>query len=147
MLLVEKKLQVYTLDGTLVNTVGAEQGMMSPWYVAVDHNDGNILVSDFHNHCVYVYAEDGRFLFKFGGEGDVEGQLKQPRGICTDGAGNIIVADSWNHRVELFDKTGAFLRHVTTEIRNPHAVAMTMQGWLVVTGSENDTFTVFKPDS
>ncbi|KAI8497613.1 hypothetical protein Bbelb_249190 [Branchiostoma belcheri] len=123
---------VFRPDGTLVRTVGQQQGMKHPWYITVD-KERNILMADCGNHCVYVYNEDGQFLFQFGGEGSGEGQLKVPYGICTDRAGNIIVVDWRNRRVEMFDKTGKFFKHITTDMESPQAVAMATQGQLVVT--------------
>ncbi|CAH1240996.1 TRIM3 [Branchiostoma lanceolatum] len=132
---------VFRPDGTLVRTVGQQQGMENPHYITVD-GEGNILVSDYDNNCVYVYNEDGQFLFQFGGEGSGEGQLDNPSGICTDRAGNIIVADNGNRRVEMFDKTGGFLKHITTDMRAPQAVAMATKGQLVVTDVYN-TVSIF----
>ncbi|XP_078584377.1 uncharacterized protein LOC144866692 [Branchiostoma floridae x Branchiostoma japonicum] len=132
---------VFKPDGTLVGTVGQQQGMKHPRYITVDR-EGNILVSDVDNHCVYVYNKDGQFLFQFGGEGSGEGQLKHPRGICTDRAGNIIVADMGNNHVEMFDKTGKFLKHITTDMEVPWAVAMAPQGQLVMTNM-NNTISIF----
>ncbi|XP_035660450.1 tripartite motif-containing protein 3-like [Branchiostoma floridae] len=124
---------VYSPDGTLVRTVGQQQGMKYPQYITVDRK-GNILVSDCNNHCVYVYNEDGQYLFQFGSfERNGQDQLYKPRGICTESAGNIIVADSGNNRVEMFDKTGKFLKFITTDMGKPWAVAMTTNGQLVVT--------------
>ncbi|XP_078689465.1 uncharacterized protein LOC144920893 [Branchiostoma floridae x Branchiostoma belcheri] len=120
-----------TTDGTLVRTVGEEQGMKSPEYVTVD-GDGNILVSDEDNHCVYVYNEDGQFLFQFGGDGSGEGQLNDPLGICTDRVGNIIVADTGNRRVEMFDKTRKFLKHIARDMTSPHAVARRDSWWSLI---------------
>ncbi|XP_078665179.1 uncharacterized protein LOC144907712 [Branchiostoma floridae x Branchiostoma belcheri] len=133
---------VFRPDGTLVRTVGQQQGMKYPWYITVD-GEGNILVSDCCNDCVFVYNEDGQFLFKFGGLGSGEGQLKNPHGICTDRAGNIIVADIGNRRVEMFDKTGKFLKHIATDMGEPLAVAMATQGQLVVTDYMNYTVSIF----
>ncbi|KAI8493585.1 hypothetical protein Bbelb_285060 [Branchiostoma belcheri] len=130
-------------DGTLVRTVGQQQGMKWTQYITVD-GEGNILVSDCENDCVYVYNEDGQFLFKFGGLGSGEGRLKYPLGICTDRAGNIIVADGGNKRVEMFDKTGRFLKHITTGVSRPWAVAMATQGQLVVTNTVDNSVTIFK---
>eukprot|EP00058_Branchiostoma_floridae_P006911 XP_002592399.1 hypothetical protein BRAFLDRAFT_67264 [Branchiostoma floridae] len=132
---------VFMPDGTLVRTVGQQQGMKQPWFITVD-GEGNILVSDYGNNCVCVCNEDGQFLFQFGGEGSGEGQLKGPCGICTDRAGNIIVADADNSRVEMFDKTGKFLKHITTDMTGPCAVAMTPQGQLVVTDDNDHTVTI-----
>ncbi|CAH1272987.1 TRIM3 [Branchiostoma lanceolatum] len=132
---------VFRPDGTLVRTVGQQQGMENPHYITVD-GEGKILVSDYDNNCVYVYNEDGQFLFQFGRQGSGEGQLDNPSGICTDRAGNIIVADNGNRRVEMFDKTGGFLKHITTDMENPCAVAMATKGQLVVTDVYN-TVSVF----
>ncbi|KAI8497217.1 hypothetical protein Bbelb_251660 [Branchiostoma belcheri] len=135
---------VFRPDGTLVGTVGQQQGMKFPRYITVDR-EGNILVSDMDNHCVYVYNEDGQFLFQFGGEGSGEGQLNNPCGICTDiRTGNIIVADKGNSRVEMFDKTGKFLKHITTYMNKPYAVAMATQGQLVVTEYGDHKVSIFE---
>ncbi|XP_078590583.1 uncharacterized protein LOC144870410 [Branchiostoma floridae x Branchiostoma japonicum] len=134
--------QVFRPDGKLVRTVGQQQGMEYPWYITVD-SEGNILVSDCDSQHVYVYNEDGQFLFQFGGEGSGEGQLQYTYGICIDRAGNIIVADKGNSRVEMFDKTGKFLKHITTDMEEPRAVAWAIQGQLVVTDGENHTVSIF----
>ncbi|XP_035698295.1 tripartite motif-containing protein 3-like [Branchiostoma floridae] len=136
------EVQVFRPDGTLVRTVGQQQGMKRPWYITVDGEE-NILVSDLCNHCVYVFNEDGQFLFKFGGEGSGKGQLLHPFGICTDRAGNIFVIDRGNSRVEMFDKTGKFVKHIAMGVKEPQAVAMTTQGQVVVTSCRNHTVTVF----
>eukprot|EP00058_Branchiostoma_floridae_P017086 XP_002602574.1 hypothetical protein BRAFLDRAFT_81834 [Branchiostoma floridae] len=137
-------------DGTLVRTVDGkapgsgwlsslfwQQRMKRLMYISVD-GEGRILVSDWDNHCVFVYDDFGKFLFKFGGEGSGEGKLKHPYGSGTDSSGNIIVADSGNNRVELFDITGRF-KHITTNIEHPGGVAMAPQGQLVVTCCKNHT--------
>ncbi|XP_019636630.1 PREDICTED: tripartite motif-containing protein 3-like [Branchiostoma belcheri] len=135
---------VFRPDGTLVGTGGQQQGMKGPQYITVDR-EGNILVSDKDNHRVFVYSfEDGQFLFQFGGRGSGEGRLKHPHGICTDRTGNIIVADWGNDRVEMFDKTGKFLKHITTDMVRPQAVAMATQGQLVVTNHMEDKVSIFQ---
>ncbi|XP_078573675.1 uncharacterized protein LOC144860385 [Branchiostoma floridae x Branchiostoma japonicum] len=135
------EVQVFRPDGTLVKTVGRQQCMKHPRYITLDRK-GDILVSDSYMHCVFVYDKDGQFVFKFGGEGKREGQLNKPLGICTDRKGNIIVADSMNDRVEMFDKTGRFLKHVATDIKRPHAVAMAPKGQLVVTSVDKHTIQI-----
>eukprot|EP00058_Branchiostoma_floridae_P006912 XP_002592400.1 hypothetical protein BRAFLDRAFT_67265 [Branchiostoma floridae] len=128
---------------TIVRTVGLEKGMKDPGNITVD-GEGNMLVSDCENDCVYVYAQDGQFLFKFGGEGSGEGQLLGPMGICTDKAGNIIVADRGNSRLEMFDKTGKFLKHIYLDIESPWGIAMAPQGQLVITDFDNHTVTIVR---
>ncbi|CAH1247909.1 TRIM3 [Branchiostoma lanceolatum] len=96
------EVQVFRPDGFLVRRFGHPEGeMRHPWYITVD-GEGNILVSDWLTHSVYMYDESGKFLLKFGGEGSGEGQLRDPFSICTDSSGHIIVADLGNKRVQMF---------------------------------------------
>ncbi|XP_078609182.1 uncharacterized protein LOC144880707 [Branchiostoma floridae x Branchiostoma japonicum] len=134
-------LKVFKPDGTLVNEFGRDLGMTYPRYVAIAH-DGNILVSDWDTHHIYVFDETGNFKFKFGGRGSEDGQLTEPHGVCTDSFGNIIVADRGNNRVELFTKHGEFIRHTATDLASPNGVATGQGNELVVTCWDN-TVTIF----
>eukprot|EP00058_Branchiostoma_floridae_P016001 XP_002601489.1 hypothetical protein BRAFLDRAFT_241726 [Branchiostoma floridae] len=127
---------VFKPNGKLLRTIGDQQGMEYPHYVTVD-KEGRVLVSDSAGPYVYVYDEEGEFLFKFGGWGEGEGQLNRPHGICTDSLGRILVADSGNDRVDMFDSSGEFLSHAIPDIKQPLAVAITRRGNLVVSNSEN----------
>eukprot|EP00058_Branchiostoma_floridae_P002403 XP_002587891.1 hypothetical protein BRAFLDRAFT_87279 [Branchiostoma floridae] len=134
--------QVFRPDGSLVRTVRHPRGeMLRPWYVTVD-GEGNIFVSAWNNNYVYVYDESGKFLFQFGGEGSGEGQLKGPRGICTDSLGHILVADSGNEKIQIFTRHGKFVRTVRTGSK-PGGLAVGPEGQLVVTDLWNHTVTVF----
>ncbi|XP_019632706.1 PREDICTED: E3 ubiquitin-protein ligase TRIM71-like [Branchiostoma belcheri] len=128
--------ELFKPNGTLLRTIGDQEGIEYPHYVTVDR-EGRILVSDSAGPFVFVYNMEGKFLFKFGGWGEAGGQLNRPHGICTDESGRIFVADSGNDRVEMFDSTGEFLSHVISDIKQPLAVAMTGNGSLVVSNSEN----------
>lgn len=106
---------------------GASQ-LAGPHYVAVNSH-GNILLSDFHNHSVKAFTQDGHFLFGFGSNGKYElmtprhvqscpgegnGQFKGPTGLAVDAQDNIIVADWGNARLQIFDQFGSFLSYVNT---------------------------------
>eukprot|EP00058_Branchiostoma_floridae_P002427 XP_002587915.1 hypothetical protein BRAFLDRAFT_87303 [Branchiostoma floridae] len=135
------EVHVFRPDGSLVRTVRHPRGeMVHPRYVTVD-GEGNILVSDWDTHYVYVYDESGKFLFQFGGEGSGEGQLDYPRGIRTDSSGLILVADFWNERVQIFTRHGEFVRTVRTGF-GPEGLAVGPEGQLVVT-NVTDTVTVY----
>ncbi|CAH1274534.1 TRIM71 [Branchiostoma lanceolatum] len=136
-----REVLVFRPDGTLVRKVGRQQGMENPQYITVD-GEGNIIVSDRGNDCVFVYNKDGQFVFRFGGLGRAKGKLCSPNGICTDRAGNIIVADTGNHQVAMFDKTGKFLKHIFTDIQRPLAITMATQGQLIVTDNKNYKVTI-----
>eukprot|EP00058_Branchiostoma_floridae_P002420 XP_002587908.1 hypothetical protein BRAFLDRAFT_87296 [Branchiostoma floridae] len=133
----QDEVQIFRPDGSLVRTVRHPRGgeMTDPRYVTVD-GEGNILVSDWDTHYVYVYDESGKFLFQFGGEGSGEVQLDCPRGICTDSSGHIIVADFWNERVQIFTRHGEFVRTVRTGF-GPIGLAVGPEGQLVVTNDQH----------
>eukprot|EP00058_Branchiostoma_floridae_P002412 XP_002587900.1 hypothetical protein BRAFLDRAFT_87288 [Branchiostoma floridae] len=136
------EVQVFRPDGSLVRTVRHPRGGMTrPRYVTVD-GEGNILVSDWDTHCVYVYDESGKFLFQFGGRGSGEGQLRMPHGICTDSSGHILVADFGNERVQIFTRHGEFVRTVRTGFRLD-GLAVGPEGQLVVTSYWNSIVTVY----
>lgn len=47
-------------------------------------------------------------MFSFGREGQEEGQVSRPWGLCVDREGNIIVADRRNNRIQIFTCRGEF---------------------------------------
>ncbi|XP_019642983.1 PREDICTED: uncharacterized protein LOC109484188 [Branchiostoma belcheri] len=139
---VRGEVEVFHPDGSLVRTVRHPRGeMRNPQYITVD-GEGNIFVSDWGNHSVYVYDELGKFKFQFGGPGGDEGQLKYPLGICTDSSGHIILADAGNERVQIFSHHGEYLRSIRTGT-GADGLAVGPEGQLVVTSSGNHTVTVF----
>ncbi|XP_078580294.1 E3 ubiquitin-protein ligase TRIM32-like [Branchiostoma floridae x Branchiostoma japonicum] len=133
------------LDDSEVGTYGSGHTSPKPWFpccVTVG-GEGNILVTDFNNHCVHVMDREGNFKFKFGSEGSGESQLNHPRGICVDGMKNIIVADSGNGCVKMFDSQGRFLCHIGSGMKQPWAVAVSPGGDVVVTDDKDHTVSVW----
>ena len=55
-----------------------------PYGVTVDHNTGTIYVADNGNHCVKVFNNTAKYLFKFG-DGKGEGKLSSPKGLLIRG--------------------------------------------------------------
>ena len=53
--------------------------------------DYNILMSDYSNHCVYVFNKEGEQIHKFGKQGQGIGEFYYPRGIVLDNTGRVIV--------------------------------------------------------
>ena len=51
----------------------------------------NIIMSDYLNHCVYVFNQEGEQIHKFGKEGQSIGEFYHPRGIALNNTGHIIV--------------------------------------------------------
>jgi len=88
--------------------------------------------------------------FEIGGEGDQEGKLCRPWGVCCDPQSNIIIADRSNNRIQIFNKYGQFLRKFGSQgtrpgqFDRPAGVAYDKQlHRIVVTDKDNHRVQVF----
>ena len=84
---------VFDSDHVLTNrliTRGVGKQTSNPFCFDIDR-EYNIIISDFSNHCVYVFNQEGEQIHKFGKEGQGIGEFYKPRGIALDNTGRIIV--------------------------------------------------------
>ncbi|XP_036046911.1 tripartite motif-containing protein 2 isoform X1 [Onychomys torridus] len=117
-----------------------------PHFAAVNSNN-EIIVTDFHNHSVKVFNQEGEFMLKFGSNGEGNGQFNAPTGVAVDSNGNIIVADWGNSRIQVFDGSGSFLSYINTSadpLYGPQGLALTSDGHVVVADSGNHCFKVYR---
>ena len=84
---------VFNLYHVLTNkliTRGYAKQTRNPCCFDIDR-EYNIIMSDYWNHCVYVFNHEGEQIHKFGKEGQGIGEFYQPYGIALDNTGHIIV--------------------------------------------------------
>ena len=84
---------VFDSDHVLTNrliTRGVGKQTSNPSCFDIDR-EYNIIMSDYSNHCVYVFDQEGEQIHKFGKEGQGIGEFYKPRGIALDNTGRIIV--------------------------------------------------------
>lgn len=88
----------------------------------------------------------------FGTEGENDGELCRPWGICCDKNGNIIVADRSNNRIQIFHSDGTFSHKFGEqgtgpgEFDRPASVAIDPLNRIVVTDKDNHRVQIFKTD-
>ena len=75
--------------------------------VSID-GSGNIYALGTFNDAVFKFSPEGKYLNKFGGDGDKPGQFRAPGSIAVDGHGKVYVGDIKG--VQVFDSDGRFLR-------------------------------------
>ncbi|XP_078695272.1 uncharacterized protein LOC144924187 [Branchiostoma floridae x Branchiostoma belcheri] len=139
------RLEIYHPGGHLLFSLGPEQRMAAPLFVTVS-GEGTIVASDTRTFNVFVYAETGHFLAKFGGYPTSEdSRLYHPKGVCVTNTGDIVVADPGNRRLVVFTGRGRYLRQIATGMRGMQGVAAGPGGQLVVVDDRNRTVTIY-PD-
>jgi hypothetical protein len=57
---------------------------------------------------IFRFARDGRYISRFGGSGDGNGQLRSASAIAVDGKGHVFVSDV-GRGIQVFDLNGRYL--------------------------------------
>jgi streptogramin lyase/DNA-directed RNA polymerase subunit RPC12/RpoP len=68
---------------------------------------GNIFALGEFNNAVFKFSPEGKYLNRFGGEGDQPGQFRAPGAIAVDGQGRVFVSDFKG--IQIFDGEGRYL--------------------------------------
>jgi len=98
------------------------------------------LVADRGNSCIKVFNQSGPFLYKFGKEGNQDGQFNFPQGMLVDSSNNLLVCDSGNNRVQQFSLDGRFTGKTITYLRCPRRIATAPDGRILVTSAASKVY-------
>ena len=86
--------------------------------------------------CIKVFDQSGTFLYKFGTQGNQDGQFDWPDGMLVDRSCNLLVCDSNNDRVQQFTLDGRFTGKTLTHLAKPVGIATAPDGRILVNGWE-----------
>ncbi len=95
------------------------------------------------------YANIGMPLLEIGGEGEVEGKLCRPWGVCTNKDGFIVVADRSNNRIQVFTPEGQFHHKFGSpgsrngQFDRPAGVACDQTGRIIIADKDNHRIQLF----
>lgn len=98
------------------------------------------------------YAAVGAMMMQFGGEGEEEGKVCRPWGICYHKDGLVLVADRSNNRIQAFNPDGTYHHQFGSagtrngQFDRPAGVASDSQGRVVVADKDNHRIQVFTLD-
>ena len=130
------RIQVVSFAGNFLKRFG--QGILkSPYGIAV--TEENVFVTDSNLHALLQFRKkDCKLMKRTGTEGEGDGQLYYPHGLCIDSNGDMYVADCFNNRVSVFSKELEFLNCLgTQQLKNPHDVKVTQDSVVVLDRSPN----------
>ena len=89
------------------------------------------MVSDYGDNSIKMFNLDGKFISKFGKQGNKDGEFDEPRYLSVNKEGLLMVCDSFNHRVQVFELSRKFVTKFGSqgsgrgEFKNP---ALVMEG-------------------
>ena len=102
------------------------------------------LVSDRENHCIKAFDQSRTFLYKFGIEGNQDGQFKCPSGLLVDSSNNLLVCDFGNSRVQQFSLDGRFTGKSITRLSKPMVITTAPDGRILVTSYDEKKVYILK---
>ena len=101
-------------------------------------------VSDGDNHCVKAFDQSGKFLYKFGKQGNQDGQFNQPHLMHVDSSNNLLVCDFGNNRVQQFSLDGRFTGKSNAVLPKPTGIATAPDGSILVTSCTDKKVYILK---
>ena len=103
-----------------------------------------LFVSDRDDHCVKAFDQSGTFLYKFGKQGNQDGQFNQPYLIHVDSSNNLLVCDYGNNRVQQFSLDGRFTGKSASVLRYPVGITTAPDGRILVTSYKDKKVYILK---
>ena len=96
-----------------------------------------------------MFNLEGKFITKFGKQGNKDGEFNQPRYFSVNKEGLLMVCDAGNHRVQVFELSGKFVTKFGSEgsergeLKFPVSTANLSDGRIVVCDLNNNRIQVF----
>ena len=126
------RIQVMSKEGESIFTFGDKGPEKLLWPTCCIPYKNMFLVSDGDNHCIKAFDQSGTFLYKFGKEGNQDGQFDMPFGLLVDSSCNLLVCDLGNDRVRQFALDGRFTGKNITHLSRPMAITNAPDGCILV---------------
>jgi hypothetical protein len=92
---------------------------------------GNIYALGSSNNAVFKFSQEGKFLNRFGSQGNNAGQFQAVEAIAVDGQGQVYVSDIKG--IQVFDPDGRYLKTIQLPEGVPFGMAFDQKGNLFVT--------------
>ena len=102
--------KIFSSSGEYLRNFG---GSGSP-YCCIQYGQ-HFIVSDAGDHSIKMFNLEGKFISKFGKQGNKDGEFNKPCYLSVNKEGLLMVCDSKNHRVQVFELSGKFVTKFGSE--------------------------------
>ena len=100
-------IKIFTPDGRFVMKI-SEQGSFSYPVHCVQCGE-YFIASDSVEHCIKVFNREGHFQYKFGKQGQGDGEFNRPRFLSVTQSKHLLVCDKNNLIIQVFELDGKFV--------------------------------------
>ena len=132
----DKLIKIFSSSRNYLRKFGGGGSLVSPIH-CIQHGQ-YFIVSDYGDHSIKMFDLEGKFISKFGKQGNKDGEFNEPRFLSVNKEGLLMVCDSQNHRVQVFELSGKFVTKFGSEgsgrgeLNNPSSTAILSDGRIVV---------------
>ena len=143
-----KLIKIFSPDGKFIMKIGGQGSFSDPVHCV--QSGEYFIVSDSNEHCIKVFNREGHCRYKFGKEGEGDGEFINPGYLLVNESQHLFVCDFNNHRVQVFELNGKFIGKFGTkgsksgEFYQPLSVAMLSNGRIVVSDEWNHRIQTFE---
>ena len=143
-----KLIKIFTPDGRFVMKIGEKDSFSFPIHCV--QCGEYFIVSDSDEHCIKVFNREGHFQYKFGKQGEGDGEFYYPRFLSVTQSKHLLVCDEDNHRIQVFELDGKFVGKFGTngsklgEFNYPFSAAVLSNDQIVVCDKDNHRIQIFQ---
>ena len=143
-----KLIKIFSTGGNFVRKIGGSDSFSFPVHCV--QCDEYLMVSDRNEHCIKVFSTKGEYQYKFGKQGEGDGEFNSPRCLVVTKSKHLMVCDVGNNRIQVFELNGRFVGKFGTEGSNlgefnhPTSVTVLSNGRIVVSDYNNHRIQMFE---
>ncbi|XP_022793862.1 protein lin-41-like [Stylophora pistillata] len=127
-----QRVQVMSKEGETIFTIG-DRG---PERLSKPHGciayKSIFLVTERDTQSIQAFDSSGTLLYKFGENGNQNGQFNTLSGMCLDSSNNLLVCDLNNNRVQQFSLDGRFTGKTVVPLQGPIRIVTAPDGRILV---------------
>ena len=144
-----KRVYSYNPDFSFRYSFGTDTTFKRPAGMTFDNKNNRLYVVDTKAHNIKVFNSTGKFLHKFGKQGNQDCEFNYPTHIAVDTNGKVYIVDTMNTRVQVFDQDYNFIMkfgsadNVPGSFARPKGIALDSENNAYIVDTAFDNIQIF----